>query len=150
MERGIFRCPSRWLPFLPPQVRCPSLGELASPPWDLLALTREGARAACGTQIRCQRLLLPGDCPVCAKAQVVISYGLSPRDSLTLSGVRQPVLCIQRTLPGAGRGTAGASGDPTGGTSRTSGDTAGAFGSPTVADATDKGTVFGVAYLQRR
>lgn len=100
MERGIFRCPSRWLPFLPPQVRCPSLGELASPPWDLLALTREGARAACGTQIRCQRLLLPGDCPVCAKAQVVISYGLSPRDSLTLSGVRQPVLCIQRTLPG--------------------------------------------------
>lgn len=102
MERGIFRCPSRWLPFLPPQVRCPSLGELASPPWELLALTPEGARAACGTQIRCQRLLLPGDCPVYAQAQVVISYGLSARDSLTLSGVRQPVLCIQRTLPGPG------------------------------------------------
>lgn len=100
MERGIFRCPSRWLPFLPPQVRCPSLGELALPPWELLALTPEGARAAGGTQIRCQRLLLPGDCPVCAQAQAVISYGLSARDSLTLSGVRQPVLCIQRTLPG--------------------------------------------------
>lgn len=27
---------------------------------------------------------------------------LSARDSLTLSGVRQPVLCIQRTLPGPG------------------------------------------------
>lgn len=100
MERGIFRCPPQWLPFLPPQVRCPSLGELTSPPWELLALTPEGGRAAYGTQIHCQRLLLPGDCPVCAEAQAVISYGLSTRDSLTLSGVRQPVLCIQRTLPG--------------------------------------------------
>lgn len=102
MERGIFRCPSRWLPFLPPQVRCPAPQELSGSNWELLALTPEGARAASGTLFRCQRLLLPGDCPVRAQSQVVISYGLSPRDSLTLSGVRQPVLCIQRTLPGPG------------------------------------------------
>lgn len=102
MERGIFRCPPQWLSFLPPQVRCPSRQELSVPNWDLLALTPEGARNACGIQLHCKCLLLPGDCPVRTTAQAVISYGLSARDSLTLSGVRQPVLCIQRTLPGPG------------------------------------------------
>lgn len=61
-----------------------------------------GARAAGGVQLRCKCLLVPGDCPVRTTAPFVISYGLSARDSLTLSGVRQPVLCIQRTLPGPG------------------------------------------------
>lgn len=100
MERGIFRCPPQWLPFLPPQVRCPSSQELSLSRWALLALTPEGARAIGGMQLRCKCLLLPGDCPVRTTAPAVISYGLSARDSLTLSGVRQPVLCIQRTLPG--------------------------------------------------
>lgn len=102
MERGIFRCPPQWLPFLPPQVRCPSLQELPVSRWALLALTPEGARTIGGVQLRCKCLLLPGDCPVRTTAPAVISYGLSARDSLTLSGVRQPVLCIQRTLPGPG------------------------------------------------
>lgn len=100
MERGIFRCPPQWLPFLPPQVRCLSQQELPVSRWALLALTPEGARAIGGVQLRCKCLLVPGDCPVCTTAPSVISYGLSARDSLTLSGVRQPVLCIQRTLPG--------------------------------------------------
>lgn len=100
MERGIFRCPPQWLPFLPPQVRCPSMQELPLSRWALLALTPDGARAIGGVQLRCKCLLLPGDCPVRTTAPAVISYGLSARDSLTLSGVRQPVLCIQRTLPG--------------------------------------------------
>lgn len=102
MERGIFRCPPQWLPFLPPQVRCPSLQELPLSHWALLALTPAGARAIGGVQLRCKCLLVPGDCPVRTTAPFVISYGLSARDSLTLSGVRQPVLCIQRTLPGPG------------------------------------------------
>ncbi len=102
MERGIFRCPPQWLPFLPPQVRCPFPQELPLSHWALLALTPEGARAAGGVQLRCKCLLVPGDCPVRTTAPFVISYGLSARDSLTLSGVRQPVLCIQRTLPGPG------------------------------------------------
>ncbi|WP_308856350.1 hypothetical protein [uncultured Oscillibacter sp.] len=102
MERGIFRCPPQWLPFLPPQVRCPSMQELPLSRWALLALTPDGARAIGGVQLRCKCLLLPGDCPVRTTAPFVISYGLSARDSLTLSGVRQPVLCIQRTLPGPG------------------------------------------------
>lgn len=102
MERGIFRCPPQWLPFLPPQVRCPSPQELSISQWTLLALTPAGARAADGVQLRCKCLLVPGDCPVRTTAPFVISYGLSARDSLTLSGVRQPVLCIQRTLPGPG------------------------------------------------
>ena len=100
MERGIFRCPPQWLPFLPPQVRCPCPHELSVSRWALLALTPEGARAIGGAQLRCECLLVPGDCPVRTTAPAVISYGLSARDSLTLSGVRQPVLCIQRTLPG--------------------------------------------------
>ena len=77
-------------------------GPLSVPNWEFLALTPEGAHTACGIQLRCKCLLLPGDCPVRTTAPAVISYGLSTRDSLTLSGVRQPVLCIQRTLPGPG------------------------------------------------
>ena len=31
--------------------------------------------------------------------ECLITYGLSSRDSLTLSSLEKPVLCIQRTLP---------------------------------------------------
>lgn len=45
-------------------------------------------------------LLLPGDCPRSdLRAGTVVTYGLSPRDSITLSSLREPVLCVQRTLP---------------------------------------------------
>ena len=53
--------------------------------------------------VRCRILLLPGGCPLELAAQVhaerVITYGLSSRDSLTLSSLEAPVLCVQRTLP---------------------------------------------------
>ena len=100
MESGIFGCPPQWLPFLPPGVRCPRSECLHGSAWELLALTPEGVRRISGRAVRCRRLLLPGDCPAPIPAHSVISYGLSPRDSLTLSGLREPVLCIQRTLPG--------------------------------------------------
>ena len=33
-----------------------------------------------------------------------MTYGLSLRDSITLSGLREPVLCVQRAVPLAGGG----------------------------------------------
>ena len=45
-------------------------------------------------------LLLPGDCGANGfRAETVVTYGLSPRDSITFSSLREPVLCVQRTLP---------------------------------------------------
>ena len=32
-------------------------------------------------------------------AGTVVTYGLSPRDSITLSSLTEPVLCVQRALP---------------------------------------------------
>jgi hypothetical protein len=75
--------------------------ELAEQTWDLLALTPTG----CGqleTAARCRCALVAGDCPAekltLVRAETVIPYGLSPRDSLTLSSLREPVLCVQRAL----------------------------------------------------
>ena len=54
-------------------------------------------------KVRCRILLLPGSwerpLPPGLTAETVISYGLSARDSLTLSSLTEPVLCIQRQLP---------------------------------------------------
>lgn len=33
------------------------------------------------------------------QAETVVTYGLSHRDSLTLSSLSEPVLCVQRALP---------------------------------------------------
>ena len=45
-------------------------------------------------------LLLPGDCGANGfRAETVVTYGLSPRDSITFSSLREPVLCVQRALP---------------------------------------------------
>ncbi|MCI2058932.1 MAG: hypothetical protein LKJ80_06990 [Oscillibacter sp.] len=79
--------------------------ELTHRRWALLTLTERGcayleeARVACG----CEVLLLPQEWSGLALTQVrserVVSYGLSPRDSLTLSSMgEQAVLCVQRTL----------------------------------------------------
>jgi hypothetical protein len=74
---------------------------LAEETWDLLALTPTGCRQL-ETAVRCRRALVAGDCPgsklALVRAETVIPYGLSPRDSLTLSSLREPVLCVQRTL----------------------------------------------------
>ena len=74
--------------------------------WDLLtvtaagcdALERRGLVCACGT------LVVPGDCGEAVLRQVraerVVGYGVSGRDSLTFSsmGEDQRVLCVQRQL----------------------------------------------------
>ena len=104
MEGAIFDCPASWEPWLPPQVRrLTDVVELTGREWGLLALTAAGCAKLTGQEIRCELLLLPGDCPLRrldgVRPRHAVSYGLSPRDSLTLSSLRQPVLCVQRTLP---------------------------------------------------
>ena len=55
----------------------------------------------------CRVLLVPGDCTAPLEritAETVVTYGLSSRDSLTLSSLAEPVLCVQRQLPRPGGG----------------------------------------------
>lgn len=106
MDAALYDCPMEWAPFLPPGTRrIRRAGELAEHIWPLLALTAEGCRAlaeAEGGKITCRLLLAPGDLPALparVRAETVASYGLSPRDSLTLSSLAEPVLCVQRALP---------------------------------------------------
>ncbi len=106
MNAAIYDCPREWEPFLPAGTRrVRRAGELAEHIWPLLALTEKGCRAlaeAEGGGIICRLLLAPGDLPALparVRAEAVISYGLSPRDSLTLSSLADPVLCVQRALP---------------------------------------------------
>lgn len=108
MDAAIFDCPMEWVRLLPPGV-CPIRRdrELTEHIWPLLALTPEGCQAlaenqADGGKIACRLLLAPGKLqalPPRLQAETVITYGLSPRDSLTLSSLRSPVLCVQRALP---------------------------------------------------
>ena len=46
---------------------------------------------------------MPGNCPAALPdrlgAEAVITYGLSSRDSLTISSLTEPVICIHRALP---------------------------------------------------
>lgn len=108
MDAAIFDCPMEWVRLLPRGV-CPIRRdrELTEHIWPLLALTPEGCRALAegqdaGGKIICRLLLVPGELqalPPRLQAETVISYGLSPRDSLTLSSLRSPVLCVQRALP---------------------------------------------------
>lgn len=101
MDAAIFDCPMEWESLLPPGTRrVRRAEELAERVWPLLILTPEGS--ASFRQAACQVLLAPGDCPAVldrVRAETVISYGLSPRDSLTLSSLTEPVLCVQRALP---------------------------------------------------
>ncbi len=100
MEGAIFDCPAPWLERLPPGVLgAESPAALAGRTWDLLALTRRGRTALGRAEVSCRTLLVPGDGPPPLPAEVVITWGLSPRDSLTLSSLTEPVLCVQRTLP---------------------------------------------------
>lgn len=100
MEGAIFDCPALWLRHLPPGVLgAESPAGLAGRTWDLLALTRRGRAALGRAEVSCRTLLIPGDSPPPLRAETVITYGLSPRDSLTLSSLTEPVLCVQRHLP---------------------------------------------------
>ena len=98
METAIFVCSESWRTLLPPGVQTPATEEdLAVRRWDLLALTPQGLPA----EGSCLLLLAPGDCAELEglRAERVVTYGLSPRDSLTLSSLAEPVLCVQRALP---------------------------------------------------
>ena len=99
MEGAIFDCPALWLEHLPPGVLgAESPAGLAGRTWDLLALTRRGRETLGRAEVSCRVLLIPGDSPP-LRAETVITCGLSPRDSLTLSSLTEPVLCVQRSLP---------------------------------------------------
>lgn len=106
MEGGFFHASTGWEHLLPPQLR--QLWEpwaVGRGPWDLLALTPLGCRLLAGHSASARVLLLPGDCPLDGlRAETVVTYGLSPRDSVTFSGLTEPVLCVQRALPLVGGG----------------------------------------------
>ena len=106
MERAYFKGDGA---LLPRDIHCPETAEaLAARSWDLLALTAEGCRLLCaqGREVVCGTLLLPGEEPLPPRlrAERVVTYGLSHRDTLTLSSLGEmPVLCLQRALtPEAG------------------------------------------------
>ena len=101
MEGGIFHASTGWEHLLPPGLR-----QLRDPwaacwgQWDFLALTPLGCRMLAGQAVTAAVLLLPGDCGANGfRAETVVTYGLSPRDSITFSSLREPVLCVQRALP---------------------------------------------------
>ena len=101
METAFFACPASWRGLLPEGTAAPGgPSSLSGGQWALLALTPMGAPALRRT-VRCRLLLAPGDCAALksVRAERVVTYGLSPRDSLTLSSLSEPVLCVQRTLP---------------------------------------------------
>lgn len=105
MERAYFKGDGA---LLPRDLRCPETAEaLAARFWDLLALTAEGCRLlrAEGREVACGTLLLPGEEPLPPRlrAERVVTYGLSHRDTLTLSSLGEmPVLCLQRRLSASG------------------------------------------------
>lgn len=72
--------------------------------WDLLALSRDAARAPYPAALRVKNALLPGDSAPALAAALhavqIVGYGFSPRDTLTLSSVTgaERLLCLQRGL----------------------------------------------------
>lgn len=102
MDGGFFLCPDAWEFLLPAEI-CHLRNAMAvcRKRWDLLTLTPMGcALLPEPAAVTAGILLLPGDCPRSNfRAGTVVTYGLSPRDSITLSSLREPVLCVQRTLP---------------------------------------------------
>ncbi len=69
-------------------------------PWELCALSPEGAAEMAERAVRCRTLLVPeGAYRPGWQAERVVSYGLDRRSSLTLSSVDGGgVVCLQRSL----------------------------------------------------
>ena len=103
MEGVMFHCPRGWEPLLPSGVRGAARAEeLAERYWPLLVLTGPGCDLLGETAAMCRVLLAPGDRAGTLEhiaAETVVTYGMSPRDSLTWSSLAEPVLCVQRLLP---------------------------------------------------
>ena len=89
----------RWLP---PSVPPVDEAVLLRRCWELLVLDRPGTArlAVLGRAPLCRTVLLPQENTAAPlRAQQVVGCGLSPRCSLTLSGLTpRPVLCVQRRL----------------------------------------------------
>ncbi|NLU23312.1 MAG: hypothetical protein GXW99_01050 [Clostridiales bacterium] len=69
--------------------------------WGLCVLNREGVSRLRRTKgiLRCRTLLLPEDCRLFVQTEQVVSYGLSGKNSLTLSSMGERLmLCVQREL----------------------------------------------------
>lgn len=104
MEGGFFLAPADWELLLPAGVEALATPRAAAARrWDMLALTALGCRLLAGRSIRARVLLLPGEWSGGGfQAETVVTYGLSPRDSITFSSLTEPVLCLQRAVPGPG------------------------------------------------
>lgn len=105
MEGGFFHASTGWEHLLPAgMVHLRKAGDVCHRRWELLALTPVGCGLLTGRMVT-RILLLPGACSADSLgAEMVVTYGLSPRDSITFSSLREPVLCVQRALPLAGGG----------------------------------------------
>ncbi len=81
-----------------------TLSDATERAWDLLALVRPAVGAPFPQGLRARSLLLPGDSDasfaLLLRAPQVVTYGLSPRDTLTLSSLAgaERLLCLQRSL----------------------------------------------------
>ena len=92
MDGGFFLCPDAWEFLLPAEIRhLRDAMAVCRKRWDLLTLTPMGcALLPEPAAVTAGILLLPGDCPRSdLRAGTVVTYGLSPRDSITLSSLRQ-------------------------------------------------------------
>ena len=103
MADAVFDCPPAWETWVSPQTRrLHKAEELLEQTWGILLLPPGTVRAIQEVPISCACLLVEGGCPAelltAVETDHVITYGLSPRDSLTLSSLREPVLCVQRSL----------------------------------------------------
>ena len=154
MEGLIVSCPPAWEPWLPPGIlRAEGVRELAERCWPLLALTRRGCEELGGAAALCRVLLAPGDCGpelATSAAETVVTYGLSARDSLTLSSLTEPVLCVQRRLPRPDGGFVEPQEFPLPWSAGAGGGASAAAGRAAVAGATDNGPLSVVSSSKRR
>lgn len=99
MEGAMIGGPADWSRWLPPGVlRVETAEMLPEKNWEILAFAGDGG---VHRKITCRVALVPGNgCGDLAglRAETVVTWGLSPRDSLTLSSLSEPVLCVQRAL----------------------------------------------------
>ena len=102
MRGAVFGCPAWWARWLPGEVRrLRGAWELEERRWEVLALIGSGCGRLDGRMVSCGLLLLDGppETVTGIQSERAVSCGLSLRDSLTLSSVRQPTLCVQRAIP---------------------------------------------------
>lgn len=99
MEGVMIGGPRGWSKWLPPGILQADTAEtLTRRTWEILALAGEGGVRR---EITCRVALVPGSgCGALTglRAQTLVTWGLSSRDSLTLSSLSEPVLCVQRAL----------------------------------------------------